>query len=123
MLFLHLIFIYMLAIFFVDMFFECMVSSVYGSYNINQGYPVNQGYYPVQYPAQQYAGQYPQYPANYGVQQPVMYPQPAMYTAYPAAPNMVRSPQNDTFQKTTSVIQAAPLNQSVNTNAKQIRQN
>ncbi len=96
-----------------------MVSSVYGSYNFNQGSPINQGYYPVQYPAQYYA----QYPVNYAAPQPVQYPpqyqgQPVIHAAYPPMQSMVRSPQNDTFQKTTNAVQSAPLNQSAKTNAK-----
>ncbi len=95
------------------MFFECMVSSVYGNYN----YQVNQGYY--QYPQPfpvQYSTAAPKYvapyPANYGYPAQSFYIVPPNYNMMPAQ-NMVRSPRADVFQKSSNNIQQVNTNTPV----------
>lgn len=74
--------------------------NVYGN-NINNA---NQGYYPAQYTAIQY----PQYPANY-YPQPVHYniQQPYQFSPATATPNIIKTPNNDVFQKSAIVDNTA----------------
>ncbi len=90
-----------------------MVSSVYGSNNINQVY------YPGQYTMPRYmAPQYPQYygqpvnmqPGNYTMGAPI-----ASSAQYTSAQNLVRTPNNDTFQKTDNKTNAASIKTQTHT--------